>query len=149
MGGLITLASYTALTGAFSWKPLIASIPVMIGIALIMFTNNTCDIEKDRKAGRATLAVSLGRKDAIALYRLLLAAWVVLIALMVVIYYPTGSLILFFVLAAWPSILGLLRNPFVHRSRAAGMSAITAANASLGLVYGAAILLSAVVVIVA
>lgn len=148
-GGLITLASYTALTGTLDWRVLLVSLPLMIGIALIMFTNNTCDIEKDRAAGRLTLSVSLGRKDSVILYRMLLALWVILVALLVVCFYPTGSLVLFFLLAAVPPIMGLVRNPFVHRTREAGMSAIVCANAILGLVYGAAVLMSGIVVLVA
>lgn len=147
MGGLITMASYTALTGQFSWWVLLKSLPLIIGIGLIMFTNNTCDIEKDRKVGRATLSVSLGRKDSVIAYHSLVFLWIFLIALLVVIFYPTGSLGLLFLLAAYPPVLGLFRNPFVHETRQAAMSAITSANVVLGFAYGAAILLSGIVVV--
>jgi 1,4-dihydroxy-2-naphthoate octaprenyltransferase len=149
MGGLVTMASYMALTGVFSWIVLLQSLPLIIGIGLIMFTNNTCDIEKDRKAGRATLAASLGRRDSIVVYHALILLWVFLIALMVVIFYPTGSLGLLFMLAAYPPLLALFRNPFTPATRQAGMSAITSANVCLGLAYGAAILLSGIVVVFA
>ena len=149
MGGLITLASYTALSGQFSWIVLLKSLPLIIGIALIMFTNNTCDIEKDRKVGRATLSVSLGRKDAVIAYHALILLWVLLIVLLVVIFYPTGSVGLLFLVAAYPPLMGLFRNPFIPKTRQAGMSAITSANVCLGLAYGAAILLSGIVVVVA
>ena len=149
MGGLITLASYTALTGEFSWLVLLKSLPLIIGIGLIMFTNNTCDIEKDRKVGRATLSVTLGRTDSVVVYHALILLWVFLIALLVVIFYPTGSLGLFFLIAAYPPLLALFRNPFIHKTRDAGMMAITTANVCLGLAYGASILLSGIVVIVA
>ena len=147
MGGLITLASYTALAGEFSWIVLLKSLPLMIGIALIMFTNNTCDIEKDKKVGRATLSVTLGRRDSVIVYHALIYLWIFLIALFVVIFYPTGSLGLLFLLSAYPALLGLFRNGFVPESRAAGMSAITMTNVCLGLVYGAAVLLSGIVVV--
>ena len=148
MGGLITLASYTALAGFFSWKALLMSLPLIVGIALIMLTNNTCDIEKDRAAKRGTLPATLGRKDSVFLYRMLIAAWLILIAVLVAVNYPTGSLVLLFLLMAYPPLMGLMRNPFVHQTREAGMSAITSANAILGLVYGAAILMSGIVVMV-
>ena len=76
-------------------------------------------------------------------------AWVILIALLVVIFYPTGSLGLLFLLSAIPPLTGLFRNPLKAESRQAAMSAITSANVCLGLVYGAAILLSGVVMVVA
>ncbi|MDO5118280.1 MAG: prenyltransferase, partial [Eggerthellaceae bacterium] len=128
MGGLITMASYTALTGTFSWLVLLKSLPLIIGIGLIMFTNNTCDIEKDRQVGRATLSVMLGRKDSVIVYHSLIFLWIILIALLVAVFYPTGSLGLLFLLASYPPLLGLFRNPFVHKSRQAAMSAITSAN---------------------
>ena len=149
MGALITLASYTALTGVFSWIVLLKSLPLVIGIGLIMFTNNTCDIEKDRHVGRATLSVSLGRKDSIIVYHGLIFLWLILIALLVVIFYPTGSLGLIFLVAAYPPLLGLFRNPFVHNTRQAAMSSITSANVVLGFAYGAAVLLSGIIVVVA
>ncbi len=149
MGALITFASYIALTGAISWLVLLLSLPLMIGIALIMLTNNTCDIEKDRKASRNTLASVLGRKDAISIYHILVFAWLVLIALLVVLFYPTGSLGLLFLLAAIPPLVGVFKNPLNAQSRQTAMSAITSANVCLGLVYGAAILLSGVVIVVA
>ena len=147
MGGLITMASYTALTGEFSWWVLLKSLPLIIGIGLIMFTNNTCDIEKDRKVGRATLSVSLGRKDSVIMYHSFVFLWIFLIALLVVIFYPTGSLGLLFLLAAYPPLMGLYRNPFVHKTRQAAMSAITSANVVLGFAYGAAIMLSGIVIV--
>ena len=149
MGGLITLASYTALAGVFAPIVLLKALPLIIGIGLIMFTNNTCDIEKDRKVGRATLSVSLGRKDSVIVYHALILLWILLIVLLVVIFYPTGTLGVFFILAAYPPLLGLFRNPFTPKSRQAGMSAITTANVCLGFAYGAAVLLSGIVVVVA
>ena len=147
MGGLITMASYTALTGQLSWWVLLKSLPLIIGIGLIMFTNNTCDIEKDRKVGRATLSVSLGRKDSVIMYHGFIFLWIILIALLVVIFYPTGSLGLLFLLAAYPPLMGLFRNPFVHKTRQAAMSAITSANVVLGFAYGATIMLSGIVIV--
>lgn len=147
MGGLIPLACYTALTGEFSWFVLLKSLPLIIGIGLIMFTNNTCDIEKDRRAGRATLSVTLGRKDSVIVYHALIYLWVFLIALLVVIFYPTGSLGLLFLIAAYPPLQALFRNRFIPLTRGAGMAAIISANICLGFAYGAAVLLSGIVMV--
>ena len=49
MGGLIPLACYHVLTLQFEPLVLIWSVPVIIGIGLIMLTNNTCDVEKTSK----------------------------------------------------------------------------------------------------
>ena len=62
MGGLIPLACYQALTGDLNWLMLLWAVPEIIGVGLIMMTNNTCDIEKDIPVGRQTLPAKLGRE---------------------------------------------------------------------------------------
>ena len=47
MGGLIPLACYQVLSGTFTFMALLWAAPTIIGVGLIMMTNNTCDIEKD------------------------------------------------------------------------------------------------------
>lgn len=64
MGGLIPLACYQALTGDLNWLMLLWAVPEIIGVGLIMMTNNTCDIEKDIPVGRQTLPAKLGREKA-------------------------------------------------------------------------------------
>lgn len=46
MGGLIPLGIVATACSAFDFTVLIAAMPLIIGIGLIMMTNNTCDIEK-------------------------------------------------------------------------------------------------------
>ena len=75
MGGGIPLAIYAVARKGFGISILLFSVPFIIGIALIMMTNNTCDIEKDIKAGRKTLPTLLGRKTAIVVYRVLTIIW--------------------------------------------------------------------------
>ena len=60
MGGLIPLAVYQVVTGKLDFAMLLLAIPTIIGVGLIMFTNNTCDIERDVPSGRKTLPVLLG-----------------------------------------------------------------------------------------
>lgn len=75
MGGFIPLGIVAAITGRYEWSVIGLAAPLIISIALIMLTNNTCDIEKDRRAGRRTLPVLLGRKRAVLLYRAGLVSW--------------------------------------------------------------------------
>ncbi|MCL2137187.1 MAG: prenyltransferase [Coriobacteriia bacterium] len=60
MGGIITVSTYVALTKKFTPLIILISLPAVLAIALIMLTNNSCDIVRDREAGRRTLAVKLG-----------------------------------------------------------------------------------------
>jgi 1,4-dihydroxy-2-naphthoate octaprenyltransferase len=71
MGGLIPFGVYTAVTGRLDFSIFLLSIPCIIGVGLVMMTNNLCDIERDALAGRKTLPLVLGRKRARKLYLLL------------------------------------------------------------------------------
>ena len=146
MGGLIPLACYQAITGTFRWIVLLWAIPTMIGIGLIMMTNNTCDIEKDIEAGRHTLSVHLGRERARKLYHALVYAWVIAIIVLVGVFFTNGLIVMpFFLLAAYPQLNALLNNPLAPNTRVAGMTQICGVNVTLGTFYSLAILASGIV----
>ena len=75
MGGLIPLAGCYMQLKKFDLSVLITAIPIIIGIAMIMFSNNGCDIERDTVAGRRTFPCMIGRKKTDTLYRILLIVW--------------------------------------------------------------------------
>lgn len=81
MGGLIPLGIGLCADGVIHMDLLLYSLPLILGIALIMMSNNGCDIEKDKMSGRKTLPVCLGRKNTLILYRFVLATWFLLAAL--------------------------------------------------------------------
>lgn len=141
MGGLIPLACFQVLTLRFEPMVLIWSAPTIIGIGLIMFTNNTCDIEKDREANRSTLSVKLGREKARKLYHGLLIAWIVAIVAIVAIWYTPGLVIApFMLLAAHPFLNALMANPLGAKTRIAAMSQICTVNVTLGAFYAASVI---------
>lgn len=136
MGMLITFASSVVLTRTVEWLVLAWSVPLALGIALIMLTNNTCDIEKDISAKRRTLPVLLGRARAMRLYQGLVIAWLACIALIVAIWYTGGLLFVpFMVFAAYPLAKALVKNPKTHATRIPAMSAICSLNVVLGAFY--------------
>ena len=146
MGGLIPLACYQALTGSFDLRALLWAVPTIVGVGLIMMTNNTCDVEKDVAAGRRTLPVLLGRGRARRLYRALVLAWPVAIAILVAACFAGGIAVLpFMLLAAWPLVSALLKNPLRPETRIGAMAQICSANVALGAFYAAAILASGAV----
>lgn len=49
----------------------IFSIPTVLSISSLMLVNNLCDIEEDKKNGRKTLAIIIGRKKSIQLLKIL------------------------------------------------------------------------------
>ncbi|MDR2721288.1 MAG: prenyltransferase [Coriobacteriaceae bacterium] len=146
MGYLIALASYQALTGIFSLEMLWLSLPLVVGIGLIMFTNNLCDIEKDIQAGRKTLPVLLGRARARKVYQGALVGWIVLIGLLVALFFTAGLLVVgFMLIILYPLLSTLWKNPFIFETRAPAMASCLNANIGLGVFYILAILFSSVV----
>ena len=73
-GPLMALGSAYVQTQTFSWEPVIASLPVGILIALVVWINQFQDMKADAAVGKNHWVVRLGRKWAAAAYGLLLAA---------------------------------------------------------------------------
>lgn len=142
MGGLIPLACYQVLSGTFTFIALLWATPTIIGVGLIMMTNNICDIEKDIEASRRTLPVLLGRERARALYHALMVVWVLAILAIVAIWFPRGIVVLpFLALGCYPLMMGLWKNPLAAPTRIGAMGQICSVNVALGAFYAASLLL--------
>ena len=136
MGGLIPLACCYTLSGVFEPLVLLVALPFIFGIGMILFTNNTCDIEKDINAQRKTISVVLGRDMAPNYYHVAILVWIVLIAVLVGLFYPTGMpIVMIMVLAAFPVLRAILNNPLNQKTRDAAMSQIVMLNVILGAFY--------------
>lgn len=136
MGGLIPLACCYTLSGVFEPLVLLVALPFVFGIGMILFTNNTCDIEKDINAQRKTISVVLGRDMAPNCYHVAILVWIVLIAVLVGLFYPTGMpIVMIMVLAAFPVLRAILNNPLNQKTRDAAMSQIVMLNVILGAFY--------------
>lgn len=149
MGGLIPLAVYQVLTGVLDFRVLLWAIPTIIGVGLIMFTNNTCDIERDVPAGRRTLPVILGRQKAVAVYRVLTVVWIADIVVNVAVWFTPGLIVVpFMLLACYPLVKALLSNTFEPSRRLQAMPQALTVNVALGAFYAASILASTSVALV-
>ena len=143
MGALIPLAAYQVLTGNLNFLVLVWAIPTVIGVGLIMFTNNTCDIERDIDAGRKTLPVLLGRESAVKAYRIALIVWAIAILAIDAIWFTPGLVLApFMLLAAYPQLMALYSNSFTPERRLQAMPQILSVNITLGAFYAASILAS-------
>lgn len=148
MGGFIPLACYQVLTGFLTPLAVLWAVPEILGIGLIMFTNNTCDIEKDAAAHRRTLSVLLNREKARRLYHAITWLWLIAIILIVGIFFTRGLIMLpFLLLSTYPLLKALRNNPLAPQSRQAAMSQICSVNIALGAWYAAAILASNSVIV--
>ncbi len=129
MGGLIPLACVYVLSGVLDWWLTLITLPLMIGIGMILATNNTCDIEKDIEAHRHTLAVTLGRSNAVSLYKLVILIWPALMLVLELIFFTPGIVFgVLMVCAAFPILRAIMLNPLVQASRDAAMAQIISLN---------------------
>jgi len=141
MGGLITLAVFIALSGQVDFRILYYATPLVLGIGMIMFTNNTSDIERDASAGRKTLSVLVGRVRAVLLYRLTMAAWVLLIGHIVMRDFHGGFILFPLLLLCAAVPMGKqLRQPLTPELRGRAMPGIMSINLILGFGYMSMIL---------
>ena len=66
--------SYFVQMRHFSWESLVLSVPVGLIASALLVVNNTRDIDTDRRAGKKTLAVRLGRDRARLMYTTMIYA---------------------------------------------------------------------------
>ena len=135
------------LVSGFVMGGLLWAVPTILGVGLIMFTNNTCDVEKDVESGRRTLSVLLGRERARKLYHGVVYVWVAAIVVLVAAFFTNGLLVMpFMLLASYPLLKALLGNPLAPQARIGAMAQVCSANIALGAFYAAAILASGIAV---
>lgn len=141
MGTLIMMATYQALTGNLSAWVALQSLPVLLGIGLILMTNNTCDIEKDIEAKRRTLPALLGRRRARVVYHAAFYLMTILVCVFGALFSPTGAIMIpCYLLALYPFGKALMANPLVLQSRVAAMTQILSVNVISGAFYAVIIL---------
>jgi len=71
-GPLVVLVSFMIQIGTFSFLPLVLSIPLAFLAEAVFHSNNTRDMEVDKKAKIRTLAILVGKEISYFLYALLL-----------------------------------------------------------------------------
>lgn len=130
MGGLIPLAITAAADGKWHGEVLFYSLPLILGIALIMMTNNGSDMEKDIHAKRHTLPALIGRKKTLEIYRLLIRIWFVLLCIFPILRLGLiGGVGTFFCLLIVRKVFcRLLHSELVPEKRIMQMKSIVKAN---------------------
>ncbi|XP_053961084.1 ubiA prenyltransferase domain-containing protein 1 homolog [Anastrepha ludens] len=71
-GPLSVLFAFMSQTGHVDWTTIYYALPLALNAEAILHSNNTRDVENDRKAGIVTLAILIGRTASHVLYALLL-----------------------------------------------------------------------------
>lgn len=72
-GPLMVGGAFYAITGSFSWAPLLASTPIGLLIVLVVYANNLRDKEFDAQVGISTVATGMQETAGMRYYTILLA----------------------------------------------------------------------------
>jgi 1,4-dihydroxy-2-naphthoate octaprenyltransferase len=84
-GPLMTIGAYMVQTGRIGWPPLIASVPVALLIALVLYVNEVPDRAGDAAAGKRTLAVRLSGRWRARIYGIGVAAAYLFVGIAVIL----------------------------------------------------------------
>jgi 1,4-dihydroxy-2-naphthoate polyprenyltransferase len=145
-GPVMLLGAFAVQTGRLSWEAVVASVPVAILVALILYVNEIPDRVGDASAGKRTLPVRLPQEVVTNLY--LVAALVALgvIAVGVAIgLLPPFTLL---ALAVAPLVLRIYRGIRQHYASPYALMAVMGANVTLHLYVGLLLLAGYAVAIV-
>jgi 1,4-dihydroxy-2-naphthoate octaprenyltransferase len=146
-GPLMLLGAYVVQTrGAITWEPVIASLPIALLVALILYVNEIPDRRGDARAGKRTLPVRLSKETVIAIYRAVaIAAYAIVVAGVIAGFLPI------------PALLALLTIPLAARvsdglapnyDNPYGLMAIMGVNIRVHLYAGLLLLVAYAVVLV-
>jgi 1,4-dihydroxy-2-naphthoate polyprenyltransferase len=146
-GPLMLLGAYVVQSGgALAWEPFVASIPVALLVALILYVNEIPDRRGDAHAGKRTLPVRFGRKAVIAGYRIaVIAAYAAIVAGVLGGTLPVTALL---ALLAIPLALRVSNGLEPNYDNPYGLMAIMGVNIQLHLVAGVALVVAYVAVLV-
>jgi len=146
-GPLMLLGAYVVQTGgALAWEPFVASIPVALLVALILYVNEIPDRRGDARAGKRTLPVRFSRTTVIAGYNVAVAAaYVVLVAGVVLGVLPIPVLLM---LLTIPLALKVSRGLEPNYENPYGLMAIMGTNVQLHLRAGLLLLGAYLIVLI-
>ena len=134
-GPLMLLGAYVVQTGgALAWEPFVASIPVALLVALILYVNEIPDRRSDARAGKRTLPVRFSPTTIITGYNVAVAAaMVVLVAGVLFGVLPVPVLVM---LVTIPLALRVSRGLRPNYDNPYGLMAIMGTNVQLHLRAG-------------
>ena len=105
MGLVIVVITYGVQADLYPLSVPLAAVPIGALVAAILLANNVRDLESDRRGGRNTLPIALGRMGGVFVYRgLLLGPYISVVALVVLGLVPPGALLAALSLALVPRL---------------------------------------------
>ncbi|WP_284141471.1 1,4-dihydroxy-2-naphthoate polyprenyltransferase [Virgibacillus sp. LDC-1] len=143
MGTVIIGISYFIQTGTITQDIISISIPTAIFIGSLLLANNIRDLDNDKENGRKTLAILLGRKNAVRFLGVLfLIAYGLTIMYIVTDILPIWSLITLLTIKKASDVLKGFRGKTAPLEMMPAMVATGKTNTLYGLLLGISILIS-------
>ncbi len=143
VGSLMVLGTYVVQTTTMSWEPVIAGLPVLVLGSLILWINQFQDAPADAAVGKNHWVVRLGRRRAVMVYGLLLAA--VYLSLMVGVLFGRVTPFALLGLLTLPIAIKAYRVARVHYDHPRELILANAATIQMHLLTGILIALGYVV----
>jgi len=147
-GPLMLLGAYVVQTrGALSWEPFVASLPIALLVALILYVNEIPDRRGDARAGKRTLPVRLSKPTVIAIYQVAaVAAYAIVVVGVIVGQLPIPALL---ALLSAPLALQVSRGLAPNYDDPYGLMAVMGVNVKVHLYAGLLLLAGYLVVLIA
>ena len=147
-GPLMLLGAYVVQTqGALRWEPFVASIPVALLVALILYVNEIPDRRADARAGKRTLPVRFSPATVVTGYRVAAATAYVVVALGVIAgILPMPTLL---ILLSIPLALRVSRGLLPNYDNPYGLMAVMGVNIKLHVVAGVTLIMAYAIVMLA
>ena len=147
-GPLMLLGAYVVQSnGALAWEPFVASLPIALLVALILYVNEIPDRRGDAHAGKRTLPVRFSRETVVRGYDVVAAAaYAIVVGGVLAGLLPVPALL---VLLTIPLALRVHRGLTPNYDNPYGLMAIMGVNIKVHLYAGIALLVAYVVVLIA
>ena len=125
-GPLVVIGSYYVQAQTLTTQPIVASLPIGLLIASVLWINEVPDSQADRAAGKNTLVVRLGKKKAIDVYAALMIAPYAFIGLGAISnLIPTCSFVAFLTLPIALRAIRIARENYEEASKLVSASVAT------------------------
>src|SRR5690625_4832425 len=143
MGPVIIGISYFIQTTVITWDVILVSIPVAIFIGAIMLSNNIRDLDGDKKSGRKTIAILLGRKNAIVFLAAMFSTAFIMTAIYIITgILPVWSMIAFIAIFKAVDVIKKFKGKTEPIEMMPAMAATGKTNSIYGLSLGLSLLIS-------
>ena len=142
MGMLLILIAFYIQTGTVTTEAVLLSIPSMLLVAGIMLANNIRDLEGDKEGGRKTLAILVGRSNAITilmLFFIISYGWI--IAMILFGHLTPWALLVFLSIKKPVSAITVFRKNHIPIHVMPAMKNTAVTNTLFGLLLGIGILI--------